>query len=61
MPSNSRLEEATRIIRVATASPQAGSINKAVTLALDREQAIPDAGRLPDTTSFFNSFTLSDA
>lgn len=61
MPSNSRLEEATRIIRVATVSPQASSINKAVTLALDIEQAIPDAGRLLDATSFFNRFTLSDA
>jgi hypothetical protein len=59
LPSNSRLEEATRITRVATASPQAGSINKAVTLAPDIEQAIPDAGRLPDATSFFSSFILS--
>lgn len=59
MPSNSRLEEATRITRLATASPQADSINKAVTLALDIEQAIPDAGRLLDATSCFNSFILS--
>ncbi|MBN8975781.1 MAG: hypothetical protein J0I08_04815 [Rhizobiales bacterium] len=61
MPSNSRLEEATRITRAATTSLQAGSINKAVTLALDIEQAIPDAGRLLDATSFFNRFTLSGA
>jgi hypothetical protein len=61
LPSNSRLEGATRIIRVATVGPQAGSINKAVTLALDIEQAMPDAGRLPDATSFVNRFTLSGA
>jgi hypothetical protein len=59
LPSNSRLEGATRITRVATASPQAGSINKAVMLAPDIEQTVPDAGRLLDATSFFSSFILS--
>jgi hypothetical protein len=49
-----RLEEATRIARAATACAQAGSLNEAVTLALDIEQPIYEAGRLLDTTSLLN-------
>ncbi|MGX9393840.1 hypothetical protein ACWX0K_13360 [Nitrobacteraceae bacterium UC4446_H13] len=53
-----RLEEATRISRAATACAQAGSINEGVTLALDIEQSIHEAGRLLDAVSFFNQLAF---
>lgn len=53
-----RLEEATRIARAASACAQAGSINEGVTLALDIEQPIYEAGRLLDAASFFNRFVF---
>lgn len=49
-----RLEEATRIVRAATACAQAGSINEGVTLALDIEQPIYEAGRLLDAGSLLS-------
>ena len=49
-----RLEEATRIARAATACAQAGSINEGVTLALDIEQPIYEAGRLLDAVSLLS-------
>lgn len=56
-----RLEEATRIARAATACAQAGSINEGVTLALDIEQGIHEAGRLLDAASFLNRFAFPDS
>jgi len=53
-----RLEEATRIARAATACAQAGSINEGVTLALDIEQSIHEAGRLLEAASFLNRFIV---
>ncbi len=55
-----RLEEAARIARAATACAQAGSINEGVTLALDIEQGIYEAGRLLDAASFLNRFVSSE-
>lgn len=52
-----RLEEAARIARGATACAQAGSINEGVTLALDIEQSIYEAGRLLDAASFLDKLT----
>jgi len=53
-----RLEEAARIARAATACAQAGSINEGVTLALDIEQGIHEAGRLLDAVSYLNRLKL---
>lgn len=55
-----RLEEAAQIARAASACAQAGSINKGVTLALDIEQSIHDAGRLLDAASFLNGQTFTE-
>lgn len=55
-----RLEEATRVARAATACAQAGSVNEGVTLALDIEQGIHEAGRLLDAVSFLNRFALPE-
>jgi len=49
-----RLEEATRIARAATACAQADSVNEGVTLALDIEQPIYEAGRLLDAVSLLS-------
>jgi len=53
-----RLEDATRIARAAIACAQAGSVNQGVTLALDIEQPIHEAGRLLDAVSFLNRFSF---
>jgi hypothetical protein len=49
-----RLEEATRIARAATACARADSITEGVTLALDIEQPIYEAGRLLDAASLLS-------
>jgi hypothetical protein len=56
-----RLDDAVRIVRAATACVQAGSVNEGVTLALDIEQPIYEAGRLLDAVSFLNRFTSINA
>ncbi|MGB3042687.1 MAG: hypothetical protein WBB98_05825 [Xanthobacteraceae bacterium] len=55
-----RLEEAARIARAATACAQAGSVNEGVTLVLDIEQPVYEAGRLLDAASFLNRFALPE-
>lgn len=55
-----RLEDAVRVARAATACAQAGSVNEGVTLALDIEQGIHEAGRLLDAASFLNRFAFSE-
>jgi hypothetical protein len=52
-----RLEEAARIARAASACVQAGSTGEGVTLALDIEQPIHEAGRLLDAASLLNRLT----
>lgn len=52
-----RLEEAARIARAASACAQAGSTSEGVTLALDIEQPIHEAGRLLDAASLVNRLT----
>lgn len=53
-----RLEEAVRISHAATACAQAGSVNEGVTLALDIEQPIYEAGCLLDAVSVLNRFSF---
>ena len=55
-----RLEDAVRIARAAAACAQAGSVNEGVTLALDIEQPIYEAGRLLDAVSFLDRFGRSE-
>ena len=52
-----RLEEAARIARAASACAQAGSAGEGVTLALDIEQPVHEAGRLLDAASLLNRLT----
>jgi hypothetical protein len=51
---HSRLSEATRIAKAAEACALAGSIAEGVTLSMDIEQLIYEAGRLQDATSLLN-------
>ena len=50
-----RLEEAARIARAASACARAGGLDEGVTIALDIEQSIHEAGRLLDAMSFLNN------
>mgnify|MGYP000876558196 CR=1 FL=1 len=52
-----RLEDAARIARAASACAQAGSTGEGVTLALDIEQPVHEAGRLLDAASLLNRLT----
>lgn len=52
-----RLAEATQIAKAAQACAHAGSIAEAVTLSMDIEQLIYEAGRLHDAASLLNRFT----
>jgi hypothetical protein len=49
-----RLEEATRIAKAAEACAQSGAIAEGVTVSLDIEQLIYEAGRLQNAVSLLN-------
>jgi hypothetical protein len=49
-----RLDEATRIAKAAEACALAGSIAEGVTVSMDIEQIIYEAGRLQDAASLLN-------
>jgi hypothetical protein len=49
-----RLSEATRIAKAAQACAQAGSLSEAVTISMDIEQLIYEAGRLHDAATLLN-------
>jgi hypothetical protein len=49
-----RLDEASRIARAAEACALAGSITEGVTVSMDIEQIIYEAGRLHDAASLLN-------
>jgi hypothetical protein len=51
---HSRLSEAARIARAAEACASAGSVSEAVTVSMDIEQLIYEAGRLQDAASLLN-------
>ncbi len=51
---HSRLSEATRIAKAAEACASAGSITEGVTVSMDIEQLIYEAGRLQDAVSLLN-------
>ncbi len=51
---HARLAEAVRIARAAQACAQAGSLAEAVTVSMDIEQLIYEAGRLHDAASLLN-------
>jgi len=54
-----RLGEATRIAKAAEACAAAGSISEGVTLSMDIEQLIYEAGRLQDAASLLNRLSSS--
>lgn len=49
-----RLSEAARIAKAAQACAEAGSVTEAVTISMDIEQLIYEAGRLHDAASLLN-------
>ena len=49
-----KLSEATRIAKAAQACVLAGSIDEGVTVSMDSEQLIYEAGRLHDAASLLN-------
>jgi hypothetical protein len=51
---HSKLKEATRIAKAAEACASAGSVIEGVTVSMDIEQLIFDAGRLQDAASLLN-------
>jgi hypothetical protein len=51
---HTRLAEATRIAKAAEACALAGSVAEAVTISMDIEQLIYEAGRLHDAASLMN-------
>jgi hypothetical protein len=51
---HSKLSEATRIAKAAEACALAGSVTEGVTLSMDIEQLIYEAGRLHDAASLLN-------
>ena len=51
---HSKLNEAARIAKAAEACALAGSIAEGVTVSMDIEQLIYEAGRLQDTASLMN-------
>ncbi|MBR1267659.1 hypothetical protein JQ629_09080 [Bradyrhizobium sp. AUGA SZCCT0222] len=51
---HSRLSEATQIAKAAQACARAGSLSEAVTVSMDIEQLIYEAGRLHDAASLLN-------
>ena len=51
---HSRLSEATRIAKAAEACASAGSVAEGVTVSMDIEQLIYEAGHLQDAVSLLN-------
>jgi hypothetical protein len=51
---HSKLREATRIAKAAEAGALAGGVTEGVTLSMDIEQLIYEAGRLHDAASLLN-------
>jgi hypothetical protein len=51
---NAKLSEAARIAKAAEACADAGSISEGVTISMDIEQLIYEAGRLQDAVSLLN-------
>jgi hypothetical protein len=51
---SSRLADAARIAKAAEACAQAGSVAEAVSVSMDIEQLLYEAGRLQDATSLLN-------
>jgi hypothetical protein len=51
---HARLSEAAQIAKAAEACAQAGSVAEAVTISMDIEQLIYEAGRLQDAASLMN-------
>jgi len=51
---HTRLADAARIGKAAQACTQAGSLSEAVTVSMDIEQLIYEAGRLHDAASLLN-------
>jgi hypothetical protein len=51
---HSKLSEATRIAKAAEACALAGSVTEGVTLSMDIEQLIYEAGQLHDAASLLN-------
>jgi hypothetical protein len=51
---HSRLTEAARVAKAAKACAEAGSVSEGVTLSMDIEQLIYEAGRLGDAASLLN-------
>ncbi|MET4218182.1 hypothetical protein ABIB00_003399 [Bradyrhizobium sp. LB14.3] len=49
-----RLSEAARIAKAAQVCAEAGSVSEAVTISMDIEQLIYEAGRLHDAASLLN-------
>lgn len=51
---HSKLSEATRIAKAAEACASAGSISEGISVSMDIEQLIYEAGRLHDAASLLN-------
>jgi hypothetical protein len=51
---HSKLNEAARIAKAAEACATAGSVNEGISVSMDIEQLIYDAGRLQDAASLLN-------
>jgi hypothetical protein len=56
---HARLSEATRIAKAAEACALAGSIAEGVTLSMDIEQLLYEAGRLQDAASLLNRLSAA--
>ena len=57
---NSKLTEAARIAKAADACAAAGSINEGVSVSMDIEQLLYEAGRLQDAASLLNRLSKED-
>ena len=57
---NSKLTEAARISKAADASAAAGSIAEGVSVSMDIEQLLYEAGRLQDAASLLNRLSQED-
>jgi hypothetical protein len=55
---HSKLSEATRIAKAAQACAEAGSISEGITISMDIEQLVYEAGRLGDAASLLNRLSL---
>jgi hypothetical protein len=51
---HAKLSEAARIAKAAEACAEAGSISEGVTISMDVEQLVYEAGRLQDAASLLN-------